>query len=133
MRVQTLDHVNIVTEDLAGTAAFYADLLGLEARNGPPPSRLEDVVWMHDSAGRPILHLNKLGVFDPLDRKAKPGANSGAVHHIALRCEGHAEMLERVKARGMKHAENDVRSINLKQIFVEDPNGVMLELNFFAD
>jgi catechol 2,3-dioxygenase-like lactoylglutathione lyase family enzyme len=132
MRVQTLDHVNIITEDLPATAAFYADLLGLEARNGPPPSRREDVVWMHDDSGRPILHLNRVGAFDPLQRNAKPEATSGAVHHVALRCEGHADTLERVKARGLKHAENDVSSINLKQIFVEDPNGVMLELNFFA-
>ena len=132
MRVNTLDHVNIVTEDLAGTARFYADLLGLEARDGPPPSRRDDVIWMYDDAGRPILHLNRVGFFRPLERDSKPEATSGAVHHVALRCEGHAEMVERLKDRGLKHAQNDVTSINLKQIFVVDPNGVMLELNFFA-
>jgi len=132
MRVSTLDHVNIVTNDLPGTAEFYADLLGLEARDGPPPSRRDDVIWMYDDSGRPILHLNRVGAFRPLDRDSKPEATSGAVHHVALRCEGHAEMVERLEARGLEHAHNDVRSINLKQIFVVDPNGVMLELNFFA-
>ena len=73
-----------------------------------------------------------VGVFRPLDRDSRPGPTSGAVHHVALRCEGHEEMVARLKARGLEHAQNDVRSINLKQIFVVDPNGVMLELNFFA-
>jgi len=132
MRVQSLDHVNIVTDDLPGTAKFYADLLDLEARDGPPPMSRDDVVWMYDPEGRPILHLNRAGLFAPLDRKPRPAADTNAVHHVALRCEGHAEMVGRLEARGLKHAFNDVASISLKQIFVVDPNGVLLELNFFG-
>ena len=132
MRVSSLDHVNIVTDDLAGTARFYADLLDLEARNGPPPSKAEDVQWMYDEAGRAILHLNRAAFFKPLGREAKPAADTGAVHHVALRCEGHAEMIDRLKARGLEHATQDIGAINLKQIFVVDPNGVLLELNFFG-
>ena len=132
MRVTSLDHVNIVTDDLAGTAKFYADLLDLDARDGPPPSTRDNVVWMYDEAGRAILHLNRAGSFAPLERRPKPGPDTNAVHHVALRCDGHAEMIERLKARGLRHAMNDVGSINLKQIFVVDPNGVLLELNFFG-
>jgi catechol 2,3-dioxygenase-like lactoylglutathione lyase family enzyme len=132
MRVSQLDHVNIVTDDLPGTAKFYADLLDLEARDGPPPSKPEDVQWMYDDAGRPILHLNRSSFFRPLGRVAKPGKDTGALHHVALRCEGSDEMIERLTARGLEHQVNEVRSINLKQIFVVDPNGVLLELNFFA-
>jgi hypothetical protein len=39
-------------------------------------------------------------------------------------------MVARFRALGMKFAEADVPSINLRQIFVHDPNGVTLELNF---
>ena len=132
MRVSSLDHVNIVSEDLAGTAQFYADLLDLEARDGPPPSRREDVIWMYDDAGRPILHLNRVGSFAPLGRRPKPGADSNAVHHVALRCEDHAGMVERLQARGLQHELRDIGSVGLKQIFLVDPNGVLLELNFFG-
>jgi catechol 2,3-dioxygenase-like lactoylglutathione lyase family enzyme len=132
MRVSQLDHVNIVTDDLPGTAKFYADLLDLEARDGPPPSKPEDVKWMYDDAGRPILHLNRASFFKPLGREAKPGPDTGALHHVALRCEGHEEMIKRLKARGLEHAVQDIGSIGLKQIFVVDPNGVLLELNFFG-
>ena len=37
MQVEALDHVNIITDDLDGTAKFYEDLLGLERRDAPPP------------------------------------------------------------------------------------------------
>ena len=37
MQVEALDHVNIITDRLDLTADFYADLLGLERRDGPPP------------------------------------------------------------------------------------------------
>ena len=48
MRVEALDHINIITEDLDGTARFYADLLELERRDGPPPLTPETAQWMHD-------------------------------------------------------------------------------------
>ena len=41
MRVNALDHVNIITDDMARTTGFYADLLDLEVRDGPPPFKPE--------------------------------------------------------------------------------------------
>ena len=35
MKVNALDHVNIIAADLDGTARFYAELFGLERRNAP--------------------------------------------------------------------------------------------------
>ena len=35
--------------------------------------------------------------------------------------------------RGLDHKVREVTAIGLKQIFVLDPNGVLLELNFFGD
>ena len=34
--------------------------------------------------------------------------------------------------KGFDDATQDIGAINLKQIFVVDPNGVLLELNFFG-
>ena len=36
-------------------------------------------------------------------------------------------------ARGLAHQDNLVAAIGLRQIFTMDPNGVLLELNFFGD
>jgi catechol 2,3-dioxygenase-like lactoylglutathione lyase family enzyme len=132
MRCNALDHVNIVTEDVAGTARFYADLLGLQVRNGPPPSRPELVQWVYDDENRPIVHVNKVGAFQPIKgRDSRPGPVSGAVHHVAFNCSGHGEMQERLETRGVEFGQNAVPAIGLKQLFVVDPNGVMIELNFF--
>ena len=37
MKVNAIDHVNIIVADLDATATFYAEVLGLDRRNGPPP------------------------------------------------------------------------------------------------
>ena len=39
MKVNALDHVNIITADLDGTARFYAELFGLERRDARVPRR----------------------------------------------------------------------------------------------
>ena len=132
MKVEALDHVNIITADLDGSARFYADIFGLERRNAPPPLTPANAQWMYDDADRPIVHINSLDCPRAYDRDVTPGP-TGALHHVALRCTGHAEMRARLDARGHDYAENVVEAIGLKQLFVRDPNEVLLELNFFED
>jgi catechol 2,3-dioxygenase-like lactoylglutathione lyase family enzyme len=132
MRVNALDHVNIITADLAGTTRFYAELLGLEARNAPPPLTPSNAQWMYDAAGRAVVHINSLDCPRAYDREVAPGT-TGALHHVALNCSGYDDMLARLDARKLDHRLNRVPAIGLRQIFTEDPNGVLLELNFFSD
>lgn len=132
MKVNALDHFNVIAADLDATACFYADVLGLERRNGPSPAPATMVQWMHDDAGRPIVHINSLDCPRAYDRDVMPGP-TGAVHHIALNCSGFDEMLARLRARAIGYQVNDISSIGLRQIFLHDPNDVVLELNFFGD
>lgn len=132
MAVEALDHFNIVTSDLDRAEQFYRDLLALDSRPAPPPLTHETARWMFDAAGRPILHLNGLNAPRVFDREMTPGA-TGALHHIALRCEGHDALLGRVAELGLDHRTNAVKAAGLRQIFVHDPDGVLLELNFFGD
>lgn len=129
--VELLDHVNIITADVEGSARFYADLLGLEPRDGPPPLTHENARWMYDGAGRAILHLNGLDCPRQYDREVRPGP-TGALHHVALRCVGYEELTARLKSYGLEYRLNEVTAIGLRQIFVLDPNAVLLELNFFG-
>jgi catechol 2,3-dioxygenase-like lactoylglutathione lyase family enzyme len=132
MRVIALDHVNVITSDLEGSARFYTEVFGLERRNAPPPLRPDNAQWMYDDAGRAIVHINSRDCprFFDRDFDARP---AGALHHVALKCRGYDEMIARLEARGLTHQVNFVAAIPLRQIFVSDPNGVLLELNFFAD
>jgi catechol 2,3-dioxygenase-like lactoylglutathione lyase family enzyme len=131
MIVQRLDHVNIITDRLAETARFYAELLDLEERDGPPPLLPQQVRWMYDSSGQAILHLNSVDCPRTFERAVTPGSETGAIHHVALRCGDFAAVKARLDARGADYRVNDVPSIGLKQIFTPDPNNVLLELNFF--
>jgi catechol 2,3-dioxygenase-like lactoylglutathione lyase family enzyme len=131
MRVEALDHINIITPDVVGTARFYADLFDLEPRDGPPPLTHDNARWMYDAAGRAIVHINSLDCPRAYDRAVNPGP-TGALHHVALRCQGYEELRARLVRHGLGHKTNEVTAIGLKQIFVLDPNGVLLELNFFG-
>ncbi|GMN01892.1 VOC family protein [Erythrobacter sp. MTPC3] len=133
MIVERLDHVNIITDKLAETSMFYRELLDLEERDGPPPMRSDQVRWMVDRSGIAILHLNSADFPRHFDRKVEPGAETGAIHHVALRCNDFGEVKSRLDARGADYTINEVSSAGLRQIFTSDPNNVLLELNFFAD
>ncbi len=132
MIVQRLDHVNIITDRLAETARFYAELLDLEERDGPPPLSPHQVRWMYDHAGNAILHLKSTDCPRAYERDVTPGAETGAIHHVALRCGDFEEVTARLDARGADYRVNDLSSIGLRQIFTADPNNVLLELNFFG-
>ncbi len=124
MRVTALDHVNIRTRDIKNSARFYVEQIGLEARNGPAPFSPEQVQWLYDCNGRPIIHLF---TFD-----CEP-APTGPIHHVALNCSGKAELIARLTTHGTAFEVNEIPSIGLTQIFTRDPHGVLLELNFTGD
>jgi catechol 2,3-dioxygenase-like lactoylglutathione lyase family enzyme len=132
MRVNHLDHVNIYTDDMPTSAKFYAELLDLDVRNGPAPSRPEQVQWVYDDQNRPIIHLNSGGMQAAFKRDCLPGP-TGPIHHVALNCSGKAEVMGRLEASGAEFSLNQIASIGLTQIFTHDPNGVLLELNFYGD
>jgi catechol 2,3-dioxygenase-like lactoylglutathione lyase family enzyme len=132
MRVNALDHINIITADLYGTARFYAEVFSLEAADAPPPLTPETAQWMYDDAGRAILHINSLDCRRTYQREVTPGP-TGSIHHVALNCSGYDEVVSRLEGRGLGFQCNTVEAIGLRQVFTVDPNGVLLELNFFGD
>jgi catechol 2,3-dioxygenase-like lactoylglutathione lyase family enzyme len=132
MKVNALDHVNIITADLDGTCDFYVELLDLERRDAPPPLTPQTAQWMYDGAGRPILHINSLDCIRTYERDVATGP-TGSIHHVALNCSGYDDVMARLNARDMDHQVNLIEAIGLRQVFTQDPNGVLLELNFFGD
>lgn len=131
--VLALDHVNIQTTDLAGTARFFADVLDLAPGEAFPGAGTERVVWMRDALGRPLVHLTLPGATFADDGLRAARADTGALHHVAFECEGHAAMLERLERLGHSYRCRDIAAIGLRQVFVSEPNGTLLELNFRGD
>jgi catechol 2,3-dioxygenase-like lactoylglutathione lyase family enzyme len=130
VRVEALDHVNIITSDLDGTAGYYSEVFGLQRRNAPPPLTPDNAQWMYDAVGRAIVHINSVDCPRAYEREVAPGP-TGALHHVALRCAGYDDVLARLAQRGVGYQLNEVLAARLRQIFTLDPNGILLELNFF--
>jgi len=124
MSVGVLDHLNIRTRDLKGTVQFYKDILGLE--NGARPNFAFPGAWLY-SEGRAVVHLVDIS---PTDESQKP--DSGVVHHVAFISRDFAGMKKRLEAKGVEFEARQVPGGELWQIFIRDPNGVMIELNYEA-
>ena len=124
MSVGVLDHFNIRTRKLADTVRFYEDILGLT--KGDRPNFAFPGAWMY-SEGKPVVHLVDIS---PTQEQQKP--DSGVVHHVAFASRDFAGMKQRLQSRGMKFDVREVPGGELWQIFVNDPNGVMIELNYEA-
>ena len=124
MSVGVLDHFNIRTRDLNSTVHFYQDIMGLE--KGPRPNFAFPGAWMY-SEGKAVVHIVDIS---KTDEPQKP--DSGVVHHVAFVSRGFDGMKQRLSSKGMPFDARQVPGGELWQIFVNDPNGVMIELNYEA-
>jgi catechol 2,3-dioxygenase-like lactoylglutathione lyase family enzyme len=124
MSVGVLDHFNIRTRQLADTVHFYEDVMGLE--KGPRPNFAFPGAWMY-SEGKAVVHIVDIS---KTDEQQKP--DSGVVHHVAFVSRGFDGMKQRLQSQGFPFDARQVPGGELWQIFVNDPNGVMIELNYEA-
>lgn len=124
MLVKSLDHYNIQTAELERTVEFYVDVLGFS--KGYRPGVRGTGAWLY-SGGCPYVHIN---VID--DDVAGP---TGPIHHVAFEMANEPGDFEAMQAKlaeqGLLLEVNDSRPrIALRQIFLHDPNGIRLELNY---
>lgn len=139
----TLNHYNLMTRDLAATVAFYTEVLGL--KSGFYPAELGPGAWLYDSNGVPVVHTQEVvdanfaevagktaarlgNLRGPLARDELWG--SGTLDHVAFLCEDYDGFRDRLKAQGVPFRESGVASAAVQQLFLRDPNGVIVELNF---
>jgi catechol 2,3-dioxygenase-like lactoylglutathione lyase family enzyme len=137
----SLNHFSIRTTDLDASRQFYADVLGLTV--GPRPDFPFPGRWMyngdHGDVANAVVHLIGIDRDDPQGLKQHLGERaetslqgSGAVDHVAFFASGLAGTLAHLRGLGVTFRERTVPSIGLHQVFVTDPCGVVIELNFAA-
>jgi catechol 2,3-dioxygenase-like lactoylglutathione lyase family enzyme len=134
MSINTLDHVSIRTFELDATRRFYTEIMGFEV--GPRPNFPFPGVWLYQG-GIAVVHVvgidpnDKEGLHDYLGDKGIDGqTGTGTIDHVAYVATDIDAMREKFVSTGTVFRERTVPSMNLKQIFLEDPNGVTIELNF---
>ena len=128
MFVQKLDHVNFRVKDPEATIAFLQDVL-MMGRHDVMKS------WLLDNDGNPVIHVGNIEGPYPSDgfRPFDGDVEGGPVHHVALNCLDYDAVLARLVERGLEHCSNHIPQVALRQLFVPEPGGVLLELNFFEN
>ena len=122
INVGRLDHYNVSTRNLGATIRFYVDVLGFV--NGPRPPFDFPGAWLY-SEGHPVLHLNDISPTDTPQR-----ADSGVIDHIAFGSRGFEATKQHLTDKGVQFRINQVPNSRRWQIFLRDPNNVLIELNF---
>jgi catechol 2,3-dioxygenase-like lactoylglutathione lyase family enzyme len=132
-----LDHFSIRTTDVTATRDFYVQILGL--RDGERPRFKFPGAWLY-SGDKAIIHVigidpaDNAGLVDYLGEQGEVWRQgTGAVDHLAFMAVDIEGLRERLKQAGVCAREREVPLLGLRQIFVEDPNGVTIELNFPQD
>ena len=135
MPLSHLEHFLIQTEDLEATRDWYVRVLGM--RVGPSPDFGFPVYWMYIGE-RDVLHITKGGAAVSAERLRYLGQSSqategsGVIDHVGFRATGLAATIAHLQSLGIAFTERQVDNQGLYQLFLTDPNGVKVELNFLA-
>jgi len=128
--VTSIEHVLVLSDDVDATRDFYCDVVGLEV--GERPALEFGGYWLY-AGSTPVVHIADrrayaahaagLGMSVP---ESDPGI--GPVDHVAFVATDYDAVIDRVERNG-------VASVRLagvgrpRQVFIEDPNGVRVEIN----
>jgi catechol 2,3-dioxygenase-like lactoylglutathione lyase family enzyme len=127
MPLRNLNHVLVLAEDLEATRDFYVDVLGLDMGERPPFKFPGYWLYLGNQA---VVHLASK---DRGSTEAgEVAGGTGAIDHIAFEASGLADMMVRLKGRGIPVRQRVVPGLGLHQLFIQDPNGVTIELNYPA-
>jgi catechol 2,3-dioxygenase-like lactoylglutathione lyase family enzyme len=124
MKVAGLNHVNIAAPRavIERVRAFYIEVLGLVEGERPPLRSPGHWLYAGDA---PIVHLSL--------RDSAAGDGAGAIDHFALTCQGLVATVERLTRLGVAHRVVEVPGRAQVQLFLRDPAGVNVELNFSGE
>jgi catechol 2,3-dioxygenase-like lactoylglutathione lyase family enzyme len=137
MALELLEHFTIRCRDMEKTRDFYRDVLGLPVGARPPLGF--DGYWLY-CGDRPAVHLVRCDDAKALQSTMAligselalqpPTKRSGAVDHIAFRGTDPDAMMDRLESLGVAYEHNVAVGGRLRQVFLQDPDGVVVELNF---
>jgi len=130
MAVDMLEHFTVRCTDLERTRDFYSEIVGL--RVGPRPPFDFAGYWLY-LGEQPVVHLVLDSECDdgrPPRALSDAPPETGALDHIAFRGQDLEATRALFRARGIAFRERPVPGKPLHQIFLHDPDGVMIELNF---
>jgi len=128
MPLLDLHHVAIKSKNLDETVKFYTNVLGMEQVERPEfafPG-----AWLQ--IGETMFHIYGGDAAKTHNGNYKYSQRTSPVDHIALRATGFDKMKEVFVKKRCNWRQFDIPDFKLWQLFVMDPSGVIIELNFDA-
>jgi catechol 2,3-dioxygenase-like lactoylglutathione lyase family enzyme len=132
MPLTELNHYFVRANDLEQTRRFYCDVLGFEEM--PRPDFPFPGHWL-GVGGKVQVHMGPHGIANA-DRyylgttPRSATDNTGVVDHIAFLATQPEAFAARFDAVGLQARKRYFPEFRLFQMFVKDPNGLTIELNF---
>lgn len=136
MAIQELNHYLIRATNLQASRDFYVKVLGMSEMprpNFPFPGYWLGVngsVQVHMAPDNiPNREFYYLGT-PPDAVSGSPG--TGSIDHVAFIADDHKNFLQRLNAHGVPYRPRYLKDSQLFQVFIRDPDGITIELNFFG-
>jgi catechol 2,3-dioxygenase-like lactoylglutathione lyase family enzyme len=124
MPLLDLHHVALRTRDLPASEHFYTEVLGMLKVDRPQfdfPG-----AWLQ--MGQTMFHL--MAGYAAEGPNGESFEGSAAVDHLALKAQDFDAMRENFDRLNVAYRQNDLQDFAIWQLFVDDPDGVVIELNF---
>ena len=118
--IRGLDHINIGTNRLDETVAFFRDVL--ELKPGWRPDFPFGGAWLY-AGETAVVHLVELP-------QAKGPSREAALDHFAFRIDDYELVKSRLETAGVRFQAVDIPDTEIRQINIRDLNGVNIELNY---
>ncbi|CAB3929395.1 VOC family protein [Achromobacter insolitus] len=141
MPIRKLAHYSVRTTSLDDSRRFYTEVLGF--KEGFRPEFKFPGIWLYqggDEADFGVVHIIGIDKNDPEGLKEYLGDKdesslygSAAVDHLAFLATDLKDMRRRLRSANLDYRERTVPGLGLHQVFVEDPSGVTIELNYPAE
>lgn len=132
MPLARMEHFLVLSDDIEQTRRFYCEALGMRVGLRPKLSfagywlYVDDVPCVHVAEWNGYrAYAEQVGI--PMSTR---GPGTGPVDHIAFNGLDYGGTRETLKRLGIAYSENRLDDIGLTQMFVADPNGLTIELNF---
>ena len=132
MPLTELNHYFVRANDLERTKRFYCEVLGLQEM--PRPNFGFPGYWL-GVGGKVQVHMGPHGIPDAgvhyMGTSARSATdNAGVVDHIAFSATEPQALDARLRAMKVPARKRYRPEIRLFQIFVKDPDGLTIEINF---
>ncbi|MTI30985.1 VOC family protein [Xanthovirga aplysinae] len=122
MTVIGINHINIKAPKalLKEVKEFYTKILGLKV--GFRPEFNSEGYWLYAN-NQPLVHLSE-------NEKEKEGESLGHFDHFAFSCSDLKHYVQQLKNANIVFKSSYLPEVNTTQLFLRDPAGIRVELNF---